>query len=201
MSQKNFEYRNGINSNIGFKLVIFSFEPYNSIDVPYIRFTQADQSDPYNTLSLVIPEGKVKKEYRKDLNSPRTYSYSPTSVESKILVFTIPRLIFILVFLISFFVFHLDSNVRQFLDYPLQHICFGYFLIWVGILIQGFLSIQVFLMNMLIASLTLVFGMIWYRKMNYLMRRNMPVVLLFAVYFESYAEVAENYDTQWKFAS
>lgn len=50
-------------------------------------------------------------------------------------------------------------------------------------------------MNFLIASLVLVLGMLWYRKMNYLMRRNLPVVLLFAVYFESYAEVAENYDT------
>lgn len=66
MSQKNFEFRNGINSNIGFKLVIFSFEPYNNINVPFIRFTQADLSDPYNTLSLVIPQGKkVKKEYPK----------------------------------------------------------------------------------------------------------------------------------------
>jgi hypothetical protein len=120
MSHKNFEFRSGMTTNIGFKLVIFSFEPYNNIDVPYIKFTQADQNDPYNTLSLVIPFGKkVKKDYPKSQNSPRTYSYSPTSIQSKFLVFTIPRLIFVLVFLISFYVFHLDSNVRQFLDYPL----------------------------------------------------------------------------------
>ena len=202
MSQKNFEFRNGINSNIGFKLVIFSFEPYNNIDVPYLRFTQADQTDPYNTLYLVIPEGNnVKKEYPRAQNSPRTYSYSPTSIQTKILIFTLPRLIFILVFLISFFIFHLDSNVRQSLEYPLQHMCFGYFLIWFGVLLQGFLSIQSFVINLLLSSAILVVGMIWYRKMNYLLRRNLPVLLLFTVYFESYAEVAENYDTEWKFTS
>jgi hypothetical protein len=61
--------------------------------------------------------------------------------------------------------------------------------------VQGFLELRHLLANFLIASLILWFGMVGYRKLNYLLRRNAPILLLFTVYFEAYTESAENFDS------
>lgn len=101
--------------------------------------------------------------------------------------------------LCAYFAFHLDSKVSETFEYPLQYCCYLYGLLWLSILIQGIFVIQYFVINLAICLSIMLTGMWFHRSFNYLVRRNLPIIMLMTVYWEIYADLAEHFTSQWQY--
>lgn len=115
----------------------------------YIKYLNRDSSDKYDRIYFQIsdiPENQKKKIQVSD--------YLVTSINTKVLGITIPRLILILVLGGGYFCLHLDMKDSL---YPLQHIMFAVNNIFIFLVFDGYAQIK----SMPQSSILLIFFLIF----------------------------------------
>lgn len=183
ISIPNFYYKNGIVDELNYDIVLFEYDKH--ITKPTIMYNQATESSPYDKIKLILPEN-----YK---TTTEMSNYSLTSLDLKIGIATIQRLILFLSLFYVYFSFHLDTKLTETWEYPIQGVLMLHFWVSVSIFAIGLVGSTSFLVNSLIQFLIILIGVTRHRYLVGKFKRDLPLWLNLVVLPEAYVSMAENF--------
>lgn len=179
-----FKFKNGIIDELNYDIVLFDRDSH--IKEPRIEYREASKSYPYNTIKVVLP--------KEDTAEIDISNYALTSLNLRIGISTVQRLIMFLLLFYVYFSFHLDTKLSEKWEYPIQGVLMLHFLISFSLIILGLIGSSSLIINSILQILIVLIGMIKYVKLVGKFKRNFPLWLNLIVIPEAYVALAQNFD-------